>query len=239
MFMGYGVGEVARASESRILQLDVIANNLANAGTAGFKAERYHAGTSDIGGSAKEGSRPRRPFTLVDHGQGAMEKTDNPLDLAIEGDGFFTLQTRDGIAYTRKGNFAVDKRNRLVTQSGDAVLGNQGPIVVTGRDFEVDAAGRVYVGGQAAGELRIARFENRQALSRTRDGLFTDGGEAKMKKMENPTVKPRQLERSNVNPVREMADMIDLQRSFETYQKAIQTIADLDKMAISRVGKLA
>jgi flagellar basal-body rod protein FlgG len=60
-----------------------------------------------------------------------------------------------------------------------------------------------------------------------------------MKRMENPTIKPRQLEMSNVNPIREMVDMIDIQRSFETYQKAIQTIADLDKMAISRVGKLA
>ena len=236
--MGYGVGDVAKASESRILQLEVVANNLANAGTAGFKAERYHPGATDIGNSDKEGARPRQPFTVVDYGQGTVLKTDNALDLSIEGEGFFTLQTREGLAYTRKGNFTVDKNNRLVTQSGDVVMGNQGPLILTGRNVEIDNLGKISVNGVVAGELNIARFENPQGLSRTRDGLFTDTGVSQRKKMEKPDIRPRQLEMSNVNPIKEMVDMIDIQRSFETYQKAIQTIADLDKLATSRVGKL-
>jgi flagellar basal-body rod protein FlgF len=237
--MGYGIGDVAKASESRIFQLDVVSNNLANTGTAGFKAEHFHAGATGVGTNAKEGTTPRLPFTMVDHSQGAIQKTGNALDFAIEGDGFFTVQTREGFAYTRKGNFTINKNSQLVTQSGDIVMGNQGPITLTGRDVNIDNTGRMFVNGVAEGELKIVRFENRQALTRTKDGLFTGTDTAGMKKMDNPNIKPQQLEMSNVNSIKEMVDMIDIQRSFETYQKVIQTIADLDKLATSRVGKLA
>jgi flagellar basal-body rod protein FlgF len=236
--MGYGVGDVAKASESRILQLDIVSNNLANTGTIGFKAERYHPGTISVGDGVKVGATPRTPFTIVDYGQGVMQKTDNVLDVAIQGEGFFTVQTREGLAYTRKGNFTINKKNQLVTQAGEFVMGNQGPITVTGRDVNIDAIGNVSLNGVTAGALKIVRFENNQALTRNKDGLFTDSGTAGMKKMENPEIKPRQLEMSNVNTIREMVDMIDIQRSFETYQKVIQTMADLDKLATSRVGKL-
>lgn len=237
--MGYGIGDVAKASEGRIFQLDVVSNNLANTGTAGFKAEHSHAGTTGVGTKVKEGATTRLPFTMVDHSQGAIQKTGNALDLAIEGDGFFTVQTREGFAYTRKGNFTINKNNQLVTQSGDMVMGNQGPITLTGRDVNIDNMGKMFVNGVVEGELKIVRFENRQALTRTREGLFTGTGAAGMKKMDNPNIKPQQLEMSNVNSIKEMVDMIDIQRSFETYQKVIQTIADLDKLATSRVGKLA
>jgi flagellar basal-body rod protein FlgF len=237
--MGYGIGEVAKASEGRIYQLDIVSNNLANTGTTGFKAEHYHQGATGIGAVAKEGATPRPPFTIVDYSQGTIQRTDNALDVAIQGEGFFTVQTREGIAYTRKGNFTINKNNQLVTQSGEFLMGNQGPITVTGKDVNIDNIGNVSVNGVVAGELKIVRFENQQALTRTKDGLFTDPGNAGMKKMENPEIKPRQLEMSNVNSIREMVDMIDIQRSFETYQKVIQTIADLDKLATSRVGKLA
>jgi flagellar basal-body rod protein FlgF len=239
MEMGYGIGEVAKASEGRIYQLDIVTNNLANTGTTGFKAERYHQGTISVGAGDKERTTPKPPFTIVDYGQGTILRTDNALDVAIQGDGFFTVQTRDGLAYTRKGNFTINKNNQLVTQSGEFLMGNQGPITVAGMDVNIDNVGNVSVNGEIAGELKIVRFENQQALTRTKDGLFTDPGTAGMKKMDNPEIKPRQLEMSNVNSIREMVDMIDIQRSFETYQKVIQTMADLDKLATSRVGKLA
>jgi flagellar basal-body rod protein FlgF len=236
--MGFGIGDVAKASENRIFQLDVVSNNLANTGTTGFKAERYHPGTTGIDAKIKEDTASRPAFTIVDYGQGTIQRTDNVLDVAIEGEGFFTVQAREGIAYTRKGNFTINKNSQLVTQTGEAVLGDQGPITVTGRDVDIDNVGNVSVNGVVGGKLKIVRFENLQTLTRTKEGLFTDPGRAGMKQMENPEIKPRQLEMSNVNAIREMVDMIDIQRSFETYQKVIQTIADLDKLATSRVGKL-
>ena len=234
--MGFGIGDVAKASEHKIVQLDVVANNLANAGTTGFKAQRHHPGS---GIDAKGGAAPRPAFTVVDYAQGSLQKTDNALDVAIEGEGFFAVQAGQGVAYTRKGSFTVNKNSQLVTQAGMPVLGKQGPITISGGNVDIGAAGDVSVDGAVAGELRIVRFDNVQALTRNQEGLYSDPGTAGMKNMENPEIKSRQLEMSNVNAIREMVDMIDIQRSFETYQKVIHTMTDLDKMAVSRVGKLA
>jgi flagellar basal-body rod protein FlgG len=236
--MGFGIGDVAKASEHKILQLDVVAHNLANVGTTGFKAERYHPGAvMDV--TPKAGSATGAAFTIVDHSQGSMQKTDNALDVAIEGEGFFAVQTAQGMAFTRNGNFLVNKNNQLVTQSGQRVLGKQGPITISGGNVDIGTAGDVSVNGVIAGELRIVRFDNVRALTRNQEGLFSDPGTAGMKALEKPEIKSRQLEMSNVNAIREMAEMIDIQRSFETYQKVIHTMTDLDKLATSRIGKLA
>lgn len=237
--MGYGVGEIAKAGAGKIFQLDVVSNNLANAVTPGFKVEHYYPGLIKDDASSGEGSLPGQSSIMVDHSQGITQITGNALDVAIQGDGFFTVQTKDGLAYTRKGNFTINKSSQLVTQSGELVLGDRGPITVSGGNIEIDNAGRVVANGTEAGKLSIAKFDNVQALSRVNEGLFTDSGDAKVKKMDNPEIKPRHLEMSNANVVKEMVDMIDIQRSFESYQKVIQTIADLDKLSVSRVGKLA
>jgi flagellar basal-body rod protein FlgF len=237
--MGYGVSEVARAGAEKIYQLDVVSNNLANTATPGFKVERYCPGTTREDSNTKEVSNQDLAFTIVDYSQGMMQKTDNALDVAIQGEGFFTIQTGQGTAYTRKGNFTINKNSQLITQTGELVLGDKGrPITVTGKNIDIDHVGNVTVDGTESGKLQIARFENPQVLTRTRDGLFRDPGAAGMKRMDNPEIKPRQLEMSNVNAIKEMVEMMDIQRSFESYQKVIQTIADLDKLAISRVGKL-
>lgn len=235
--MSYGVGEVAKASTDRIYQLDVVSNNLANTGTPGFKVERFYPGTT--GDDAKEGATTRLSFTMVDYSQGMMQKTDNALDVAIQGEGFFTVQTRGGLAYTRKGNFTINKNNQLVTQSGDNVLGKAGPIAINGKTVNIDNQGGVIVDGAEAGKLKIVRFDNVKALTRHGNGLFMDPGSGGMKNLEKPEVSSRHLELANVNVIREMVDMIDIQRSFEFYQKVIQTIADLDKLSTGRVGKLA
>ena len=237
--MSYGVGEVAKAGADKIYQLDVVSNNLANTATPGFKVEHYYPGLIKDDTNTEEGSTPNLSYTRVDYSQGIMQITGNALDVAIRGDGFFTVQTKEGLAYTRKGNFTINKNNKLVTQSGEFVLGDKGPITVGGGNIEIDNAGRVAVNGAEVGNLKIVKFDNMQALTRAKDGLFTDSGAAKVKKMDNPEIRPLHLEMSNANVIKEMVDMIDIQRSFESYQKAIQTIADLDKLAISRVGKLA
>jgi flagellar basal-body rod protein FlgF len=128
--MGYGIGDVAKASEGRIRQLDMVSNNLANTGTPGFKVEHFYPGLIKDDINTGEGSTPNLSYTRVDYRQGIIQITGNPLDVAIQGDGFFTVQTKEGLAYTRKGNFTVDKNNQLVTHSGEFVLGDRGPITV-------------------------------------------------------------------------------------------------------------
>jgi flagellar basal-body rod protein FlgF len=235
--MGYGVGEVAKAGAEKINQLDVVSNNLANAATPGFKVERFCPGIPRDS-NTKGASKQNLSFSMVDYSQGMMQKTDNALDVAIQGEGFFAVQTGQGTAYTRKGNFTINKNNQLITQSGEFVLGDKGPLTVIGKNIDINPIGNITVDGVESGKLQIVRFENPQALTRTKEGLFKDPGTAGMKRMDKPEIKPRQLEMSNVNVIKEMVDMMDIQRSFESYQKAIQTIAELDKLATGRLGKL-
>jgi flagellar basal-body rod protein FlgG len=236
--MGYGVIEVAKAGSERILQLDTIANNLANSSTPGFKVENFYPGAPD-GAAAQEGPIPAASRVITDYSQGLLRQTGNVLDLAIEGEGFFTIQTKEGTEYTRKGSFTLDREGRIVTLAGGLVMGEKGPITVSSQNLTIDPAGKIMADGAPVGRLNIVRFDNPQALARTKEGMFRDDGGAGAKRVEKPEVKSNFLEMSNVNVFREMVGMIDVQRSFESYQKIIQSIADMDKLAVGRVGRLA
>jgi len=233
--MSYGISEVAKIATSTMQQLDVVAHNLANLATPGFKAEHIYQGDKTSG---NKGNVEGKTFLMVDHSAGLMQKTDNALDIAVQGDGFFVIENKAGLAYTRKGNFSI-RNNELVTQSGDKVRGEAGPIKINGRNVTIENNGTVMVDGNEAGRLQMVRFDNQRNLIRQGDGLFRDPGTAGNRKMAAADLAPRHLEMANVNAIKEMADMIDIQRSFESYQKVMQTIQDLDKLSTSRVGRLA
>ena len=234
--MSYGISEIAKVCTNTLSQLDGVSHNLANLATPGFKVEHIYQGDET---SANKGDVGGKAFIMLDHSPGLMQKTDNALDVAIQGDGLFVIENKAGVAYTRKGNFTINKNNQLVTQSGDAVLGEAGPIKINGKQVTIESNGAVIVDGTEAGKLQMVSFDNRKNLVRRGDGLFTDPGSAGKKKVATPDFIPRHLELANVNAIKEMADMIDIQRSFESYQKVMQTIQDLDKLSTSRVGRLA
>lgn len=234
--MSYGIGELAKVCTNTLSQLDVVSHNLANLATPGFKVEHIYPGDKT---TANNGDGARGAFIFVDYSPGLMQKTDNALDVAIQGDGFFVIESKAGLAYTRKGNFTINKDNQLATQAGDNVLGEAGPIKINGQDVNIDGSGTIVVDGVEAGRLQMVSFDNRQNLIKRGDGLFADPGNAGNKKVATPSFIPRQLELANANAIKEMADMIDIQRSFESYQKVMQTIQDLDKLSTSRVGRLA
>ncbi len=236
--MHYGVIEVAKAASERITQLDTVANNLANASTPGFKMENFYPASPD-GKAAKEGPIYSESRVVTDYSQGAFQQTKNALDLAIEGDGFFAVQTKDGTAYTRKGTFVLNRQRQIVTLSGDYVLGEKGPVTLPSENFSINASGGIIVDGSEVARLRVVGFANPQSLFRTRNGMFRDPGQAGAKKIGNPSLKSGYIEISNVNVVTQMVKMIDVQRSFESYQKIIQTLADLDDLAVNRVGRVA
>ena len=236
--MRYDVNDVAIAGARKLTQLDFVANNVANVSTPGFKSEHLYYAMK--GKAAQENSRVDlgTTATTIDFAQGTLNRTGNKFDLAIEGDGFFTIQTRNGIAYTRNGNFILNKNNEIITHAGDYVLGESGKIVISGESVVIDSDGSIQVDGSVAGKLRITAFSNSGDVSRAAAGQYLDSGKAGPKKADNYKIASGYLEMSNVNAVKEMVDMIDIQRTFETYQKIILTMSDLDKISTNRIGKL-
>jgi flagellar basal-body rod protein FlgG len=241
--MAYDIPTVATAMDQKIVQLDYITHNLANATTPGFKAQHLHALRSLAEANQTDENAPSGHIVFTDFSQGLSQKTDNPLDLSIQGDGFFAVQTPDGEAFTRQGDFTVNKLNQIVTQSGHPVVGaGGGPITLTDGKVQIGEDGSVYVNKNEVesevGKLKIVDFSDRQALLEAGGGLYRDSGSAGMKKIEKPSIARGSVESSNVNIVKEMAEMIDIHRSFETYQKIIQTLSEEDKLSTGRVGRI-
>ena len=137
--MDFDISQIAIAGSRKLTQLDFIANNIANVSTTGFKAEHLYYAMK--GKSAQETARSDLGITsiVIDFAQGTLQRSGNPLDVAIEGDGFFAIQQKDGTTYTRNGSFAVNKNKELVTKDGSKVLGESGPISINGTQIDIDA----------------------------------------------------------------------------------------------------
>lgn len=239
--MSYDVNDVAVAGARKLTQLDFIANNLANISTNGFKSEHLYYAIK--GREAQEGARSDlgRTSTTIDFTQGTVQRTGNPLDVAVEGDGFFAIEQNNGtITYTRNGSFVTNKNKELVTKSGAKVLGESGQkIIINGSQINIDTDGTIRGDGNLAGKLKIVSFTSPSQLTRAAEGHYMDDGSAGLKKSITSRISGGYLETSNVNAMKEMVEMIEGHRSFESYQKIIQTMSDLDKISTNRIGKLA
>jgi len=234
MIDGTGIKIMASAATREAYRLDSTSRNIANVNTAGFKAEwvRFLEG-------GVERKAAQRPTATIDYSQGPLQKTGNVLDLAIEGDGFFTLQGKDGIAYTRDGRATLNEEGELVSLSGEYFLGRGGKITISGDDIQVCANGSVLVDGAEVDTLKIAGFQNPSALVQLNARLYINVDDAAgMREEEKPQVRSGYMELSNVQIVREMVEMINIQRTFESYQKAIQTIDEQNEASTSRIGRL-
>lgn len=228
--------ETMLAQEQRMNQ---IANNLANVDTAGYKKEdvtfwemlfKAADGKPRVGKALK---------LLTNQQQGVVEMTSNPLDFAINGDGFFRIQTPDGIRYTRNGNFTLNAEGQLSTFDGNLVLGAGGAITLESENIQVATDGTISQNGVVVNQLSLTSFADLNALEKEGASLFRlQDGAAIEQPVAMPNLQQGYLEGANVSVITEMTEMIDLQRNYQTQQKAIQTIDDIDQMSISRVGKL-
>jgi flagellar basal-body rod protein FlgG len=236
--MSYDVGDVGRACVRTMAKLDYTSNNIANVSTPGFKAEYLNYIMKDSGKSMSENVPSYSEELATDYSQGTLHKTDNLLDFALQGEGFFVVQTNAGLAYTRKGDFTLNANNELVAKSGDFVMGKSGKITLPDKDIIVDESGIIKNGENQVDQLKIVNFENRQVLTHAGEGLFKDQGNGIIQKEFNSKVINGALEISNVNAIKEMIQMIDLQRTYETYQKLIHAIDDQDKLATGKIGKV-
>ena len=244
-----GMLEAVRACIKEEVRMDVISNNLANAGVIGFKRDRISF--QDMLQDAEEANTTTPPdsdgtvtdFSFVrietDFGEGPTHNTGNTLDLAINGKGFFKVQTPDGVRYTRKGNFTADAQGSLMTQEGNLVLGKGGTITISGKDILIDKTGRILVDGSEVGQLDLIDVSQPEELVKVGDALFQAGeGNEEVPLPMGTVVNQGYLEDSNVNVAEEMGTMIHALRAFESYQKAIQTMDGLDSTATNQIGRL-
>ncbi len=226
--------------DSMILQTrknDVVANNLANLQTIGFKRDRVFFQVL-----SNKMQEPLEMIVKPDFSQGPLQQTGNPLDLAFSGRGFFTVETPSGEAYTRNGHFRLDADGTLLTSDGLPVLGEGGPIVLQGKEntplsIVVTEEGEIFVDDEYMDRLRIVDFENYDQLQKAGANLFVLSGEATPITPENSAIRQGFLEKSNVDPVREMVDLIEVQRRFENTQRMVRAVDELMGAAVNKISK--
>jgi flagellar basal-body rod protein FlgF len=243
--MDSGYYAACTALAARTQALDTIANNLANANTAGYRAE--HNIFSAVLATARSGSDLSNAInnfgvmsgTSLDLSQGALQKTGNDLDLAIQGPAFFVVKTASGPMYTRNGGFQVSAKGQLITQSGDPVMGDKGPITMLPGPVSISADGTISSNGAVTGKLQLVDFPAATQLS-SEGGTYYSAPPNTATAATDSSVQQGALEASNVNPVLSMVELITAQRSAESMQRALSLFSsDMDKTATQELPKIA
>lgn len=216
------------------------ANNLANANSVGYRRERIFAEAMNERLDAEQAPQSdRRLSRWADETQGALEHTGNPLDVALDGAGFFVMtdEATGEARYTRAGRFTLDDEGMLRDAAGRLVEGDAGPIELAedGGAITISSDGEIRVGDTVAGQLRVVRFGEDAELTRAEGSLFRT--EAEPETLETPVVRQGYVEASNVDVIREMTDMINHFRTFESHQKVIQTLDQVLGKTSSDLGR--
>ena len=241
-------------------RLQIISNNLANANTVGFKQDYGNfqeldpeelpdlAGADEEQITAFQSDLFWNQFSVyTDYTSGSLKNTGNDFDLALVGKGFFCVQTPDGVQYTRKGEFTLNSEGVLVTSNGMPVLGEGGEITVDAqgspqrhKKFSVDEEGNVSVDGSQVGRLRIVDFPQPYRFSKAGETLFKleDPGQGESP-AEDVSVSQGFIEQSNVDAVKMMTEMIEVLRGYESYQKIIRSVDEINAISIRDIGRVA
>ena len=226
-------------------QMDVVANNIANINTTGFKSEQLLfeeylmpvARDRDFAALDQQLSYTDDWTTIQDMAGGALVQTGNPLDVALQGEGFLAIETAAGERYTKSGSLAIDATGTLVDLNGNPVLGNGGPIQFAAgeTDIMIGEDGSISSSAGQKGQLRIVEFADPQATTREGSNLWagTDPIEATATR-----VLQGSIEKSNVNGVGEMTEMIRVQRAYESVASLISKQDDQRRTAIQKLGNL-
>jgi flagellar basal-body rod protein FlgF len=243
-----GIYHSAAGMLARQRHLEIVANNLANANTAGFRQENICfretlnsslAPSNPVTGGEKfvdvesTGDRLGR--------QGTLSPTGNPLDVAIVGEGWFVVETANGPAYTRDGRFSLNAEGELVTLTGYRVQTVGGTLMLPDGQAHFTTDGSLVVKSpgespeQVLDRLRVVYFEDPSALRHTSDGLYVSGHEPV--ELTEPRLQPGYMEESNVNVVAEMVKMIEINQYYDASARALQTQDATLGKAVNEVGK--
>ncbi len=229
-------------------QMDVVANNIANMNTNGFKGEKMMFVEHLIRSKNSDNvlgenlSYVRDVATVRDTSEGHLVSTSNPLDLAISGEGYFAVETAAGERYTRNGRFQLDQAGQLVTQSGEAVLSSTGaPFFFGPTDSKITIGtdGSISTENGTLGQLRIVRFEDDLALQQDGALLFSNGFDNPPRDAEGFKVNQGMVESSNVQPIIELTNMIQVQRSYDSIRNFIEKEDDRQRNMIRVMNETA
>jgi flagellar basal-body rod protein FlgF len=230
-----GIFSSGSGMQPRMMRLEVLANNIANANTTGFKRDNIFiqvmkdAGLTQTEGQGDLKGLDSKEFT--DYSEGSFVQTKNPFDLALQGRGFFAVETPQGIRYTRNGNFSLSIDGTLVNAQGSPVLGSSGKIQIPQPQkidetaISINEYGEVNMGSVQLGKVRVVDFEDLNQLKKAGQSLFVTDAAEKPVNLDGHKTQVRQgfLEESNVEGIEEMIQLVELARSFETDQRTIQS----------------
>ena len=269
--MDKGIYVALSGSVAQERRLNQISNNLANINSSSYKGdmavfESYLHRPDGVNILSPESSsvNPQSyvisPNYYIDFSQGPLIETASEMDMALNGDGFFTVETPEGIRYTRGGNFKIGADGMLITQDGYPVLGGEEggwgePIFINALSVSEGTGvvsvspdgtisvinqflGDVPLGIQKGGKLKIVDFPKPYALKKVGNGLYAPANEfVEELRAENVEVKQGFLEKANINVMKEMASMIEVIRGYESYQKVIQSYSDSTSKLVDEVGR--
>lgn len=222
-------------------KIDVLAHNLANTNTVGFKMGEVVLEERPLeipGGKSDAPSHVRLAERRTDFSPGDLQYTGEPLDVALGQEGFFVIQTPEGIRLSRDGRFSIDGEGRLVLR-GMPVLGEAGEIRSEGNGLLINREGNVSSGTTSLGKLRVVRVDEPQKLTALGDGLYEVPQGVSMQEVSKVEVFPGHLEMSNVNSIKCMVQMIEAVRAFEMNQRVVQTLDRLGEKAVQELSRTA
>jgi flagellar basal-body rod protein FlgG len=243
--MSLAVELVGLSMASDIYKLNVASNNLANVQTDGYKRDiavisgfdqHLIDSFANIPGASVNQQISPEPQSVIDTTPGVLKFTDNPLDVSIDGVGYFQVSTPNGPAYTRHGSFTLDALGRLVTRAGYPVLGTSGEIQLSGGQVTIDQNGYVWQGDQWIDQLKVVQFPTEQQPHKIGNGLFASTSSANSS---TDTIHVRQgyIESSNVDTAKEMVGLIETVRHFEAAQKVLVGHDEMINTAIRTIGQ--
>ncbi|MDH3444234.1 MAG: flagellar basal-body rod protein FlgF [Deltaproteobacteria bacterium] len=224
---------------AQMRKLEVASQDLANVNTSGYKGQRLTF-NEVLAARTPTGNRSGGFVAVGDQRtnfmQGDLQTTGNPFHLAIDGDGYFVVETARGERFTRSGGFTLSADGTVITPQGETLLGEGGPIQVSGGKMEVALDGTVRSENGEVGKLRIVRFlETRQVAKEGANLLRTDA--ANVEDVATPRVAQGSLEQSNVSPIDSMVSMITIQRQFEAYERAMKLMDGATQKMIADAGR--
>jgi len=246
--MNSGMYSALSGNLTAMRRMEIITNNLANINTLGYKKDKVSF-ESVLAGSVYPPVVPQsttadpilqRESITIDYAPGMMNRTGNALDVAIDGDGFFTVAGPEGPAYTRQGSFRMTSDGTLVTVDGFPVIGNDGKnIKVQGGTISIGVKGDVTVDGERVDTLKIVDFPKPYNLRKIGSALFMPEGSKTVPLVAtNAEVRSEYLEASNVDPISEMVQLIDASRYFDSCQRVILAFDGIANKAANELGKL-
>jgi len=226
-----GILNTARTLSFYERRQEVTANNLANSSTDAFKADRVLA-------RAQPGASYPVPVQDTDMRQGTFRETARPLDVALDGSGFFVLQTPQGERLTRGGSLRLDTAGRLTDSQGDFVMGTDGPVVIQGGKVEIQGDGTVMVDGSSAGKLRVVDVAQPTTLLKEGFGRYLPGSDVQPVDEDTTHVRQGAVEEANLDPMLSMVDLVTIQRAFAANVDALKAMDSVLGSVTNDVGKV-